>query len=37
MNKTAAVFGATGLVGKELISQLIESADYQKVLVFLSN
>ena len=34
MNKTAAVFGATGLVGRELIEQLVNNTDYQKILVF---
>jgi len=32
--KTAAVFGATGLVGKELLNQLIDNDDYAKVMVF---
>jgi uncharacterized protein YbjT (DUF2867 family) len=31
--KTALVAGATGLVGKELINELIENATYQKVIV----
>lgn len=31
MNKTAIVFGATGLVGKELIFELLEDADFPKV------
>ncbi|MEN8120765.1 MAG: NAD(P)H-binding protein [Bacteroidota bacterium] len=34
MSKIAAVFGATGLVGKELILQLIQGGDYHKVMVF---
>ncbi len=34
MNKTAAVFGATGLVGKELILQLVDNDDYTKIIVF---
>jgi uncharacterized protein YbjT (DUF2867 family) len=32
MNKTAVVFGATGLVGRELVSGLLESSDYDKVV-----
>ncbi len=32
MNKTAVVFGATGLVGKELVSQLLDGSDYDKVV-----
>ena len=30
--KTAVVFGSTGLVGKELLSQLISGSDYEKVV-----
>ncbi|HBZ25836.1 MAG TPA: hypothetical protein DEO54_06290 [Rikenellaceae bacterium] len=30
-NKVAAVFGATGLVGKELVKILLEESDYSKV------
>lgn len=30
-NKVAAVFGATGLVGKELVKQLLENPDYSVV------
>jgi uncharacterized protein YbjT (DUF2867 family) len=32
MNQTAVVFGATGLVGKELVYELIENKDYLKVI-----
>jgi uncharacterized protein YbjT (DUF2867 family) len=32
MNKTAVVFGATGLVGKELVALLLEDAEYSKVI-----
>ncbi len=32
MNKTAIVFGATGLVGKELIFELLEHANFLKVI-----
>ena len=34
MHKKAAIFGATGLVGKELLNQLLDSEDYAKVMVF---
>jgi len=34
MNKTAIVFGATGLVGKELIYQLIKDIRYKAIKVF---
>lgn len=33
-NKIALVFGATGLVGKQLVLQLLVSSEYQKVKVF---
>lgn len=33
MNQTAIVFGATGLVGKELIFELLEDANFLKVIV----
>ncbi len=32
MDKTAVVFGATGLVGKELISELLKSNAYDKII-----
>jgi uncharacterized protein YbjT (DUF2867 family) len=32
--KTAAIFGATGLVGKELLNQLVDNDYYAKVIVF---
>lgn len=32
MEKTAVVFGATGLVGKELISELLKSYAYDKII-----
>ena len=32
--KTAAIFGATGLVGKELLNQLLANEEYAKILVF---
>lgn len=32
MNKTAVVFGATGLVGRELLSQLLVDDDYARVI-----
>jgi uncharacterized protein YbjT (DUF2867 family) len=32
IKKSAVVFGATGLVGKELLSQLISGSDYEKVV-----
>jgi uncharacterized protein YbjT (DUF2867 family) len=31
MNKTAVVFGATGLVGKELVSELLLNSAYEKI------
>ena len=34
MSKIAAVFGATGLVGKELVFQLVQSDEYHKIMVF---
>lgn len=34
MGKIAVVFGATGLVGRELVSQLTENEEYHKVVVF---
>ena len=34
MGKIAAVFGATGLTGGELVEQLIRNVDYRKILVF---
>ena len=34
MNKTAIVFGATGLVGSELVYQLIKDIRYKAVKVF---
>ncbi len=34
MRKIAAIFGATGLVGSELLSQLIDNEDYHKIVVF---
>jgi uncharacterized protein YbjT (DUF2867 family) len=32
MNKTAVVFGATGLVGKELVAELFGNNDYKEVI-----
>jgi uncharacterized protein YbjT (DUF2867 family) len=32
MNKTAVVFGATGLVGKELVSELLKNDAYHKII-----
>jgi uncharacterized protein YbjT (DUF2867 family) len=32
MNNTVVVFGATGLVGRELVSELIENTDCEKVI-----
>jgi uncharacterized protein YbjT (DUF2867 family) len=37
MNQTATVFGATGLVGKELIFELLESIPYTKVKAVVRN
>ena len=37
MNQTATVFGATGLVGKELIFELLESIHYTKVKAVVRN
>jgi uncharacterized protein YbjT (DUF2867 family) len=34
MSKTANVIGATGLVGRELVNQLLQSEDIEKVRVF---
>lgn len=34
MNLTANVIGATGLVGKQLVSQLLENEHFGKVLIF---
>lgn len=34
MRKIAAVFGATGLIGRELVLQLIGNEEYHKVVVF---
>jgi len=34
MSKIAVVFGATGLIGRELVSQLIDNEEYHKVLIF---
>lgn len=33
MDITAVVFGATGLVGKELVSQLLRGDEYKKIIV----
>lgn len=33
MNKTAVVFGATGLVGKELVKALLENSLYGKIII----
>jgi uncharacterized protein YbjT (DUF2867 family) len=35
LRKTAVVFGATGLVGRELIAQLLDSPDYRTVIAVL--
>jgi uncharacterized protein YbjT (DUF2867 family) len=32
MKKTAVVFGATGLVGKDLVAELLSDPDYEKVI-----
>jgi len=37
MNQTAIVFGATGLVGKELIFELLESIQYVKIKAVVRN
>lgn len=37
MGKIAAVFGATGLVGKSLLNQLIDNENYIKIIVFNRN
>lgn len=34
MNKTAIVIGATGLVGSELVNQLLQSSDFSNVKIF---
>ncbi len=34
MGKIAAIFGATGLVGKSLLEQLLRNDDYIKIIVF---
>ena len=34
MNKTAIVIGATGLVGQELVKQLIATNEYSKIKLF---
>jgi uncharacterized protein YbjT (DUF2867 family) len=33
MNNTAVIFGATGLVGRELVSELLENQEYSKVTI----
>ena len=35
--KTALVFGSSGLVGQELVQQLIQNNSYQKIKLFLFN
>ena len=37
MNKSAVVFGATGLVGKELIFELLEHSRFDKVKAIVRN
>jgi len=34
MNLTANVIGATGLVGKELVAQLLKNENFEKVRIF---
>lgn len=37
MNQTAVVFGATGMVGKELVYELLEGSEFLKVIAIVRN